>query len=138
MALETMNRRANRRVSFGSPLSTRGTIQNWIAEARVQLEQLRLLVLKTAWLMDKYGNKAAHTEIQAIKIAVPRTVQTIIDHAIQVHGAAGLCQDHPLAEALAGVRSLRIADGPDEVHKSSLARHEIRRHDDHSTKGNRP
>ncbi|GAB77218.1 acyl-CoA dehydrogenase [Austwickia chelonae] len=134
MALEAMSHRATRRITFGSPLASRGTIQDWIADARVRLEQLRLLTLKTAWLMDTRGNHAAHTEIQAIKIAVPHTVQTIIDRAIQVHGAAGLCQDHPLAEALAGVRSLRIADGPDEVHKSSLARHEIRRHTGQDTK----
>jgi alkylation response protein AidB-like acyl-CoA dehydrogenase len=97
----------------------------WIAEARVTVEQLRLLVLKTAWLMDHVGNRGAHTEIQAIKIAVPQAVSQIIDHAIQVHGAGGLTQDFPLAELYAQARVLRIADGPDEVHKNSLARAEL-------------
>jgi acyl-CoA dehydrogenase len=99
-----------------------------IAEARVRVEQLRLLVLKTAWLMDTVGNKGAHTEIQAIKIATPRAVEWILDKAIQIHGAAGLSQDFPLAEAFAAIRALRFADGPDEVHKNALARSELPRH----------
>jgi acyl-CoA dehydrogenase len=93
----------------------------------VRLEQLRLLVLKTAWLMDTVGNKGAHTEIQAIKIATPTTVQSILDKAIQVHGAGGLSQDFTLAYGYAYIRTLRFADGPDEVHKSALARDELRR-----------
>ncbi|HEY2279576.1 MAG TPA: acyl-CoA dehydrogenase family protein, partial [Streptosporangiaceae bacterium] len=105
-----------------------GVIRNWIAEARVKIEQLRLLVLKTAWLMDTVGNKGAHGEIQAIKIATPETVEWILDKAIQVHGAGGLSQDFPLAAAFAGIRTLRFADGPDEVHKNSLARAELKRH----------
>jgi acyl-CoA dehydrogenase len=91
--------------------------RDWIAESRLRLEQLRLLVLKTAWLMDTVGNKGAHTEIQAIKIATPATVQWILDKAIQVHGAAGLSQDFPPASAYANIRALRFADGRDEVHK---------------------
>ncbi|RKT87317.1 acyl-CoA dehydrogenase [Saccharopolyspora antimicrobica] len=126
-AVELMCQRADGRVAFGEPLARQGVIRDWIAESRVRLEQLRLLVLKTAWLMDTVRNKGAHTEIQAIKIATPRTVQWILDKAIQVHGAAGLSQDFPLARAYAGNRALRFADGPDEVHANALARAEIRR-----------
>jgi acyl-CoA dehydrogenase len=126
-AIELMCARADARVAFGKPLAEQGVIRDWIAEARVRIEQLRLLVLKAAWLMDTVGNKAAHTEIQAIKIATPATVEWIIDKAIQVHGAGGLSQDFPLASAFAGIRTLRFADGPDEVHKNSLARSELSR-----------
>ena len=98
-------------------------IRDWIAESRVRIEQLRLLVLKTAWLMDTVGNRGAHSEIQAIKIATPPTVQWILDKAIQAHGGGGLSQDFPLARAYAGIRTLRFADGPDEVHRNALARH---------------
>lgn len=126
-AIELMCARAEQRVAFGRPLAEQGVIREWIAESRVRIEQLRLLVLKTAWLMDTVGNKGAHTEIQAIKIATPATVQWILDKAIQVHGAAGLSQDFPLARAYAGIRTLRFADGPDEVHRNALARHELRR-----------
>jgi acyl-CoA dehydrogenase len=126
-AVELMCARADSRAPFGKPLSEQGVIRDWIAEARVRIEQLRLLVLKTAWLMDTAGNQAAHTEIQAIKIATPATVEWILDKAIQVHGAGGLSQDFPLSRAFAGIRTLRFADGPDEVHKNSLARAELRR-----------
>ncbi|MFI7575702.1 acyl-CoA dehydrogenase family protein [Micromonospora sp. NPDC049497] len=126
-AVELMCGRAERRIAFGRPLAEQGVIRDWIAESRVRIEQLRLLVLKTAWLMDTVGNKGAHAEIQAIKIATPATVQWILDKAIQVHGAAGLSQDFPLAAAYARIRTLRFADGPDEVHKNALARHELRR-----------
>ncbi|WP_446213574.1 acyl-CoA dehydrogenase family protein [Micromonospora sp. IBSANI012] len=126
-AVELMCARAEQRTAFGRPLAEQGVIRDWIAESRVRIEQLRLLVLKTAWLMDTVGNKGAHTEIQAIKIATPATVQWILDKAIQVHGAAGLSQDFPLAGAYARIRTLRFADGPDEVHKNALARHELRR-----------
>lgn len=126
-AIELMCKRANERVAFGKPLSEQGVIRDWIAESRVRLEQLRLLVLKTAWLMDTVGNKGAHTEIQAIKIATPSTVQWILDKAIQVHGGGGVSQDFPLAAMYAGIRTLRLADGPDEVHKNSLARHELKK-----------
>ncbi|MEV0724969.1 acyl-CoA dehydrogenase family protein [Micromonospora purpureochromogenes] len=126
-AIELMCARAEQRTAFGRPLAEQGVIRDWIAESRVRIEQLRLLVLKTAWLMDTVGNKGAHTEIQAIKIATPETVLWILDKAIQVHGAAGLSQDFPLAGAYARIRTLRFADGPDEVHKNALARHELRR-----------
>ncbi|AUG76369.1 acyl-CoA dehydrogenase [Kitasatospora sp. MMS16-BH015] len=126
-ALELMCRRVSERVAFGKPLAEQGVVQDWIAESRVRIEQARLLVLKTAWLMDTVGNRGAHTEIQAIKIAVPATVEWILDKAVQAHGAAGVSQDTPLAQLWAGNRTLRLADGPDEVHKRSLARRELRR-----------
>ena len=128
VAIELMCRRAASRVAFGRPIADQGMVRDWIAESRVRVEQLRLLVLKTAWLMDTVGNRGAHTEIQAIKIATPQTVQWILDKAIQVHGAGGLSQDFPLASAYAAIRTLRFADGPDEVHKHSLAKAEIARH----------
>ncbi|MCT9818911.1 acyl-CoA dehydrogenase family protein [Microbacterium sp. W1N] len=121
-ALALMIDRARSRTAFGRTLAEQGVVREWVAESRVQLESLRLLVLKTAWLMDTVGNRAAMTEIQAIKVAVPRAVQQIVDRAIQLHGGAGVSGDTPLAELYAGVRSLRIADGPDEVHLSSLGR----------------
>ncbi|MDY0814626.1 acyl-CoA dehydrogenase family protein [Kitasatospora purpeofusca] len=127
-ALELTCRRVLDRTAFGGPLADQGVIQDWIAESRVRIEQLRLLVLKTAWLMDTVGNRGAHTEIQAIKIATPRTVEWILDKAVQAHGAAGVSQDTPLAALWAFNRTIRIADGPDEVHKRSLARRELRRH----------
>ncbi|MFI9310188.1 acyl-CoA dehydrogenase family protein [Streptomyces triculaminicus] len=127
-AIELMCRRALTRTAFGEPLAGQGVVREWIADARVAVEQLRLLVLKTAWLMDTVGNKGAHTEIQAIKIATPRTVVDILDKAVQLHGAAGVSQDFPLAELWAAARTLRLADGPDEVHQRSLARRELARH----------
>jgi acyl-CoA dehydrogenase len=126
-AIEMMCARADARVAFGKPLAEQGVVRDWIAEARVRVEQLRLLVLKTAWLMDTVGNKGAHAEIQAIKIATPKAVEWILDKAIQVHGAGGLSQDFPLAAGFAGIRTLRFADGPDEVHKDALARQELKR-----------
>ncbi|GAB08945.1 hypothetical protein GOARA_022_00210 [Gordonia araii NBRC 100433] len=126
-AVELICERAQSRVAFGKPLADQGVIRDWIAESRVRIEQLRLLVFKAAWLMDTVGNKGAHTEIQAIKIATPSTVEWILDKAIQTHGAAGLSQDTPLAALFAGNRTLRFADGPDEVHKNALARAELRR-----------
>jgi acyl-CoA dehydrogenase len=126
-AIELMCRRSVEREAFGKPLARQGVVREWIAESRVKVEQLRLLVLKTAWLMDTVGNKGAHTEIQAIKIATPETVEWILDKAIQVHGGGGLSQDFPLAQSFAGIRTLRFADGPDEVHKMSLARREIKK-----------
>ncbi|MFI7010932.1 acyl-CoA dehydrogenase family protein [Streptomyces sp. NPDC050145] len=127
-AIELMCRRAVGRTAFGKPLAQQGVVQEWIADARVTVEQLRLLVLKTAWLMDTVGNKGAHTEIQSIKIATPRAVVDIIDKAVQLHGAGGVSQDYPLAELWAGARTLRLADGPDEVHQRSLARRELKRY----------
>ena len=117
--------RATSRIAFGKPLADQGVVREWVAESRLQVEALRLLVLKTAWLMDTVGNRAAMTEIQAIKIAVPRAVQQILDRAIQLFGAAGLSGDQPLAEMFAAARALRLADGPDEVHLASLGRAQL-------------
>ncbi|WP_030907779.1 acyl-CoA dehydrogenase family protein [Streptomyces sp. NRRL F-5126] len=127
-AIELMCVRATSRTAFGRPIAAQGVVRNWIADARVTVEQLRLLVLKTAWLMDTVGNRGAHTEIQAIKIATPRAVVDILDKAVQLHGAGGVSQDFPLAELWAHARTLRLADGPDEVHQRSLARRELRKY----------
>jgi acyl-CoA dehydrogenase len=127
-ALELMCKRALARTAFGKPLADQGVVGEWIAESRVRIEQARLLVLKTAWLMDTVGNKGAHTEIQAIKIAVPRMAEWVLDKAIQVHGAGGVSQDTPLAHMWAAARTLRLADGPDEVHLSSLAKRELKKY----------
>ncbi len=127
-ALELMCRRVTERVAWGKPLAEQGVIQDWIAESRVRIEAARLLVLKTAWLMDTVGNKGAHTEIQSIKILVPRMTEWIMDKAIQAHGAGGVSQDFPLAALWAHARTLRLADGPDEVHKRSLAYRELRKY----------
>ncbi|MGK5629724.1 acyl-CoA dehydrogenase family protein [Streptomyces sp. URMC 123] len=125
--IELMCERARTRTAFGEPLARQGQVREWIADARVTVEQLRLLVLKTAWLMDTVGNRGAHTEIQAIKIATPRAVVEILDRAVQLHGGGGVGQDFPLAELWAAARTLRLADGPDEVHQRSLARRELAR-----------
>ncbi|GAA1519844.1 acyl-CoA dehydrogenase [Agromyces terreus] len=125
-ALSLVRERANSRVAFGRTLAEQGVVREWVAESRIQVESLRLLVLKTAWLMDTVGNRQAMTEIQSIKIAVPRAVQQILDRAIQVFGAAGVSSDAPLAEMFAGARVLRLADGPDEVHLSALGKAELR------------
>ncbi|PWK87354.1 acyl-CoA dehydrogenase [Lentzea atacamensis] len=127
-ALELMCRRAASRVAFGKPIAAQGVVHEWIAESRVRIEQARLLVLKTAWLMDTVGNKGAHTEIQAIKIGTPLMAEWVIDKAIQAHGGAGVSQDFPLAELWAATRTLRIADGPDEVHRMSLAKRELKKY----------
>jgi acyl-CoA dehydrogenase len=125
-ALELMCRRASERVTFGAPVASRGNVQDWIAESRIDLEMIRLLTLKTAWLMDTVGNKHARTEIAAIKVAAPNLALKVIDRAIQVHGGGGVCDDFPLAWMYAHVRSLRLADGPDEVHKMIIARRELK------------
>jgi acyl-CoA dehydrogenase len=125
-ALELTCRRAVERVTFGKPIAQHGMVQAWIADARIRIEQARLLVLKTAWLMDTVGNRGARIEISAIKVAVPEMACSVIDHAIQAHGGAGLSQDFPLASLYAQARLLRIADGPDEVHRISVARRELR------------
>jgi acyl-CoA dehydrogenase len=127
-ALELMCQRVSQRAVYGRPLAEQGVIQDWIAESRVRIEPARLLVLKTAWLIDSVGAKGAHTEIQAIKVGTPAMAEWVIDRAIQAHGAAGVSQDTPLAHMWAAARSLRFADGPDEVHKRSLARRELRRY----------
>jgi acyl-CoA dehydrogenase len=126
-ALELMCERADNREAFGHSVSHYGNIRDWIAESRIDLEMARLLVMKTAWLMDTVGNRHARIEISGIKFAVPNICLRIVDRAIQVHGGGGVSQDFPLAMMYAGLRTLRLADGPDEVHKLSLARQELRR-----------
>jgi acyl-CoA dehydrogenase len=125
-ALELMCARAASRSTFGSTLAGHGVVQEWIAESRLAIEQARLLVLKTAWLIDNVGAKGARTEIAAIKVAAPRAANFVLDRAIQVHGGAGVSADTPLAEGWALVRALQIADGPDEVHLRTMARQELR------------
>jgi acyl-CoA dehydrogenase len=126
-ALELMCDRADARETFGKPVSHNANIRDWIAESRIELEMARLLVLKTAWLMDTVGNQHARIEIAAIKVAVPNIALKVVDRAIQVHGGGGVSDDFPLAYMYAGLRTLRLADGPDEVHKLSVARQELRR-----------
>jgi acyl-CoA dehydrogenase len=129
-ALELLCKRATSRVTFGQSLSDRSNIQDWIAESRIDIEMVRLLTLKAAYLMDTQGNKAARMEIAAIKVATPNVVLRIIDRAIQVHGGAGVTNDFPLASMYAHTRTVRIVDGPDEVHKRTIARHELRKYKD--------
>jgi acyl-CoA dehydrogenase len=125
-ALELMCRRAAERETFGAPVATRANVQDWIAESRIEIEMIRLLTMKAAWLMDTVGNKHARTEIAAIKVAAPTVALKVIDRAIQVHGGGGVSQVFPLARMYAGIRCLRLADGPDEVHKMTIARRELR------------
>ncbi|MFD3704131.1 acyl-CoA dehydrogenase family protein [Nocardia sp. NPDC058658] len=127
-ALELLCKRAQQRVTFGKPVSENANIQDWIAESRIDIEMIRLLTLKAAHLMDTVGNKAARTEIAAIKVAAPNIALKVVDRAIQVHGAGGVTDDFPLAAAWAGLRTLRLADGPDEVHKRSIARQELNKY----------
>jgi acyl-CoA dehydrogenase len=127
-ALELMVTRSLERTTFGTSLARKGLIQDWIAESRVEIDMAREYVLKTAYLMDTVGNRAAATEISGIKVVVPNMALKILDRAIQVHGAAGLTQFVPLAQMYASIRALRIADGPDEVHKMTIARREIKKH----------
>jgi len=135
-ALELMCRRGLQRVTFGKPVATRGNVLDWIAESRVEIEMVRLLTLKAAWLMDTVGNREARTEIAAIKVAAPNVALKVIDRAIQVHGGGGVSDDFPLAMMYAHLRTLRLADGPDEVHKLTIARQELRKHADAVTAGN--
>lgn len=127
-ALEMMCVRAQQRSTFGSTIAEHGVVREWIAESRLALDQARLLVLKTAWLIDEVGVKGARTEVAAIKVAAPRAASYVLDRAIQVHGAAGVSAETPLAEAWAQLRTLHLADGPDEVHLRSVAREELKRH----------
>jgi len=127
-AFDLMCERTIAREAFGKPLARQGVIQDWIAESRVRIEQARLLVLKTAWLMDTVGNRGARVEVSAIKVAAPRTAEWVIDKAIQAHGGAGFTNDTPLALLWAHARTMRVFDGPDEVHKMSLARRELKRY----------
>jgi acyl-CoA dehydrogenase len=126
-ALELLCKRALVRAPFGKSLAEQGVVQTWIADARMKLDQARLYTLYTAWLMDTAGNKAAQNEISGIKVAVIDAATEVIDRAIQVWGAAGVGPDTPLPRMWAGVRSLHFADGPDEVHRRSIARRELRR-----------
>jgi acyl-CoA dehydrogenase len=125
-ALSLMIKRTVSREAFGKELVKQGVIQEWIAQARIDIEQARLLVLKAAWMIDTVGAQGARKEIAAIKVAVPQMAERIIDHAIQSYGGAGVSQDSPLAAMYAGVRTLRIVDGPDEVHIRDIARLEIK------------
>jgi acyl-CoA dehydrogenase len=128
-ALELMCVRAASRTTFGQPIASHGMVQEWIAESRIAINQARLLVLNAAWLIDTVGARKARTEIAAIKVAAPRAASYVLDRAIQVYGAAGVSDDTPLAGSWAQLRTLHLADGPDEVHLRSIARDELRRHD---------
>lgn len=127
-AFDMMCSRALARETFGSPVAEHGAVQQWIADSRLAIEQARLLVLKTAWLIDASGTRSARVEISAIKVAVPRMTKLVLDRAIQVFGAAGVTENFPLARMYAHARTLQIVDGPDEVHQRSLARRELRRY----------
>ena len=127
-ALEYMIKRSLERTTFGSLVAQKGLVQDWIAESRIEIDMAREYVLRCAHLMDTVGNKSAATEISGIKVAIPRMTLGVIDRAIQVHGAMGVTQYAPLARMYASQRTLRIADGPDEVHKMTIARREILKH----------
>jgi acyl-CoA dehydrogenase len=116
-------------VAFGKTLAEQGVVQEAIAESRIEIDQARLLTLNAAWLMDRVGNKGARTEISAIKVVAPSMALRVIDRAIQVHGGMGVSDDVPLAAMYAGIRTLRLADGPDEVHRMVIARRELRKHE---------
>jgi acyl-CoA dehydrogenase len=128
-ALELMCRRVQSRVAFGKKLAEQGVIQEWIADSRIEIEQARLLTLKTAWLMDTVGSKGARIEVSAIKVVAPNMALRVIDRAIQAHGGGGVSDDFPLAAMYAGIRTLRLADGPDEVHRRQIARRELRQYE---------
>lgn len=129
-ALDLMCRRVTERVAFGRPLAEQGVIREWIADSRMEIEQARLLTLKAAWLMDTVGTKGAAIEISAIKVVAPAVGLRVVDRAIQAHGGGGVSDDFPLARMYAGLRTLRFADGPDEVHRRQVARTELARHTD--------
>ncbi|MGX1673630.1 acyl-CoA dehydrogenase family protein [Streptomyces sp. NPDC055400] len=124
-ALQLMCERTSERVAFGGPLAERGVVREWIARSRIEIEQVRLLVLKSAWLMDTVGNAAARMEVAAIKVAALEVAHRVVDRAVQAHGAAGVSDDTVLARLYAITRALRIADGPDEVHLRTVARQEL-------------
>ena len=125
-ALESMIERAQNRVAFGSAISDKGVIRQWIADSRIELDQARLLTLKTAYMMDKFGNKEAKKEIAMIKVIAPEVTTKIIDRAIQVHGGGGVSQDFSLARNWAYARIVRLADGPNEVHREAVAKQELK------------
>jgi acyl-CoA dehydrogenase len=129
-ALDLMCRRVTDRVAFGRPLSEQGVVREWIADSRMEIEQARLLTLKAAYLMDTVGSKGAAIEISAIKVVAPNMALRVVDRAIQAHGGGGVSDDFPLAQMYAGLRTLRFADGPDEVHRRQVARQELARHAD--------
>jgi acyl-CoA dehydrogenase len=124
-ALELMCRRLTARVAFGKPIATQTVWSERIAEARIAIDQARLLTLNAAWKMDVAGNKVARNEIAMIKVVAPNVACKVIDWAIQAFGGAGVCDDFPLAHAYSSARSLRIADGPDEVHRNAIAKGEL-------------
>jgi acyl-CoA dehydrogenase len=126
-ALELMCRRVQSRVAFGRPIAEQGTVRADIAESRMEIEQARLLTMNAAHLMDTIGNKAARNELAMVKVVVPRMALRVLDRAIQAHGAAGVCDDFPLAAMWAHTRTLRLADGPDEVHREAIAKTELKR-----------
>jgi len=126
-ALEAMCRRVQQRVAFGKTLAEQGTIRADIAESRMEIEQARLLTMKAAHLMDTVGNKSARGELAMVKVVVPRMALRVLDRAIQAHGAAGVCDDFPLAMMWAHARTIRLADGPDEVHREAIAKLELRK-----------
>ncbi|MFD6063256.1 acyl-CoA dehydrogenase family protein [Rhodococcus wratislaviensis] len=127
-ALEMMCRRAEERVTFGETLASRSSVQDWIADARIRIDQARLYTLFTASLMDKEGNRAAAVQIAGIKVGIPEMALEILDNAVQLHGGGGVGDDFGLAEMWAHTRILSIADGPDAVHRRTIARHELKRH----------
>lgn len=129
-ALELMCQRVTKRNAFGGPLARQGVIQEWIADSRIEIEQARLLTLKAAWLMDNVGSKGAAIEISAIKVVAPNTALRVVDRAMQAHGGGSVSEDFPLARMYAGLRTLRFADGPDEVHRRQVARTELGRYAD--------
>ena len=127
-ALDLMCRRVTERVAFGRPLAEQGVIREWIADSRMEIEQARLLTLKAAWLMDTVGNKGAAIEISSIKVIAPNVALRVVDRAIQAHGGGGVSDDFPLARMWAGLRTLRFADGPDEVHRNAITKQELARY----------
>ncbi len=128
-ALDLMCKRVKGRVAFGKPIADQGVVREWIADSRIEIEQARLLTLKAAWLMDTVGTKGAAIEISAIKVVAPNMALRVVDRAIQAHGGGGVSDDFPLARMYAGLRTLRFADGPDEVHRRQVARTELARHE---------
>ena len=130
-----MCRRVRQRVAFGKTIAEQGTIRADIADSRIEIEQARLLTLKAAWMMDNVGNKAARGEIAMIKVIAPNMALRVIDRAIQAHGGAGVSADFPLAFSWAMTRTLRLADGPDEVHREAIARQELKKYEGVSSTG---
>jgi acyl-CoA dehydrogenase len=126
-AMEAMCERVKEREAFGKPLAEQGVVQAWISDSRMEIEQARLLTLKAAYMMDTVGNKEARAEIAMIKVVAPNVALNVLDRAIQAHGGAGVSNDFPLAYSWASARTLRLADGPDEVHRAAVARLELKK-----------